>query len=96
MTEPRIYVDFNEMLDTDLVLLSKSDLKLDSQGNEVRFKEGDVIKVYMDDIDENGQEDYLIAEGIVERNTKKEGWGAIAKWNCRINKNGIRHESDLH
>lgn len=95
MKEPRIYVDFNEMLDNDLVLLSKTDSKHDSDGNLVFFKEGMSIQIYTDDVDENGNQDNLIAEGMVEVNTVKKGaWGSIAKWNCRINKNGIRHESD--
>ena len=95
MKQPRIYVDFNEMLDVDLVLLSKGDTKLDSLGNEVKLEDGMSVNIYMDDEDEFGREDNLIAEGIVELNIEKEGtWGAIAKWNCRIDKNGIRHESE--
>lgn len=95
MKEPRIYVDFNEMLEEDLVLLSKEDSKLDSAGNFVQFYEGLPIKIYMDDIDEYGNIDNLLAEGIVEKNTITEGWGSIAKWNCRISKEGIYHESDI-
>ena len=95
MKQPRIHVDFNEMLDTDLVLLSKSDTKLDSAGNEINLEEGMHVKIYSEDEDEFGRQDNLIAEGIVELNTEKKGtWGAIAKWNCRIDKNGIRRESE--
>lgn len=35
MKQPRIPVDFNEMLDADLVLLSQNDTKVDSSGREV-------------------------------------------------------------
>lgn len=94
MKEPRIYVDFNEMVEEDLVLLSKNDTELDSAGNLVQLSENMFVKIYMDDVDEMGNEDKLIAEGIVERNAITEGWGAIAKWNCRIDQNGIYHESD--
>lgn len=95
MNEPRIYVDFNEMLEEDLVLLSKTDSKLDSTGNMVYLFENKFVKIYMDDLNEVNEIDNLIAEGIVKRNTITEGWGAIAKWNCRINHKGIYHESDL-
>lgn len=36
----------------------------------------------------------MIAEGVVEANKIKSGWGSIAKWCCRIDKNGIRYEAD--
>ncbi|WP_407404110.1 hypothetical protein [Chryseobacterium sp.] len=94
MKEPRIYVDFNEMVEEDLVLLSKNDTELDSAGNLVHLSENMFIKIYMDDVDEANKIDNLLAEGIVERNTINEGWGTIAKWNCRINHKGIYHESD--
>jgi hypothetical protein len=68
MKEPRIYVDFNEMIEDNLVLLSKADFKLDSDGNVVELKEGMFVKIYSDDLDENNNEDNLIAEGIVELN----------------------------
>lgn len=97
MKEPRIYVDFNEMIEDDLVLLSKTDLKEDSKGNFVEFKEGMKVKIYMDDTDDNNREDDIIADGIVEENTyaEKFSWTSEAKWNCRIDKNGIYHESDI-
>ena len=94
MKEARIYVDFNEMLEEDVVLLSQSDIKLDSEGNIVELSEGLFVKIYMPDVDELNNKDNLIAEGIVERNTIIKGFGSVAKWNCRINNKGIYHEYD--
>lgn len=91
--EARIYVDFNEMIEDDLVLLSQTDFKKDSMGNMVELTEGLKVKIYMSDSDEFGIEDNLIAEGTVELNTYG-GWTQAAKWNCRIDINGIYHESD--
>jgi hypothetical protein len=48
MDRPRLYVDFNEMADTDLVLLSKGDTKVDSSGQTVHLEEGMLVHVYMD------------------------------------------------
>ena len=91
--EPRLYVDFNEMLEPGLVLLSKEDTKIDTHGNVVFLREGLHVKIYDDDSDINGNVDNLIAEGVVERNVAT-GWAIAAKWCCRIDGNGIRHESE--
>lgn len=88
----RIYVDFNEMIDFDLVLLSQNDTKLNSDGIEVKLSEGMLIDIYMDDEQSNGLKDNLIASGIAERDHS--GLFEISKWCCRIDANGIQHESD--
>ena len=97
MTEPSIHVDFNEIIENDLVLLSKADLKEDSEGNIIKLREGMKVKIYMNDTNENNVEDNLIAKGFVELNTygNKYIWTSATKWNCRIDKNGIYHESEL-
>lgn len=92
MDKPRIYVDFHEMVEPDLVLLSKADTKQDSSGATVQLYEGLHVSVYMDDADGNGKPDNLIADGVVERNTS-EYWKYVP-WCCRIDAKGIRHESD--
>jgi hypothetical protein len=80
------------MLEPNLVLLSKEDTKVDRHGNVVFLREGLHVKIYDDDsID--GNVDNLIAEGVVERNVTT-SWGAVAKWRCRIDSNGIRNESE--
>ncbi|MCV9929877.1 hypothetical protein OIU83_19610 [Flavobacterium sp. LS1R49] len=88
----RIYVDFDEMIDFDLVLLSQKDTKLNSADIEVELSEGMGIDIYMDDEQANGFKDNLIASGIVERN--RSGLFEISKWCCRIDENGIQHESE--
>jgi hypothetical protein len=94
MKVPRIRVDFNEMIEADLVLLSQTDAKADSSGALIALSEGSVIHVYDDNVDyESGRVDNLIADGVVERHPGV-GWGQVSKWCCRIDKNGIRHESE--
>lgn len=96
MDKPRIYVDFNEMLDDDIVLLSQNDTKIDSAGNTITFYEGMPVSIYMDDVDSNGNEDNLIAEGIViKHDLNKYPWGEHVKWCCRFNRNSWMNESDL-
>jgi hypothetical protein len=93
MDKPRIYVDFNEMLEPNLFLLSKDDTKLDSEGNKVSLREGMKVSVYSDDTDDEGKRDYLLAEAVVEKNTAQVAWAANVKWCCRIDDGGICHES---
>lgn len=96
MDKARVYVDFNEMVDYDIVLLSKDDTKIDSQGNVITFYEGMPVSIYMDDIGDNGEVDNLIAEGIAIKQdlSNYPNWQHV-KWCCRIDSNGIINESDL-
>ncbi len=94
LDRPRLYVDFNEMVERDLVLLSAGDVKTDSSGSSVLLREGLVVDVYMDDIDDKGCADPLIASGVAEL-TAGRGWAPHGKWGCRINPPGIHHLSEV-
>lgn len=89
MDRPRVRVDFNEMIEEDLVLLAQTDDVMDSHGGQVQLSEGMRIHVYEEDPDEDGHPSALIADGTVERNVAG-GWTSAAKWSCRIDSNGIR------
>jgi hypothetical protein len=85
LDKPRLVVDFNEMVADDLVLLARDDEKRDSSGAMISLSEGMRVHLYMDDADENGDPGFLLATGIVERNTS-EGWSAGPRWCCRIDR----------
>ena len=89
----RLLVDFNEMIDKDLLLLSVQDSKVDSSGEEIELSEGKSVFVYEDDYDEKNEKDYLVADGICELNKIKHF--THVKWCIRIDDKGIRHLSDL-
>jgi hypothetical protein len=91
----RFRVDFNELLEQNLVLLSREDTRLTSSGESVLLHEGLAIEVYDEDLDDEGGPDCLVASGIVERNVSSARWAQHVKWCCRIDSNGIQHESDL-
>jgi hypothetical protein len=93
MKRARLYVDFNEMVDSGRVLLAKTDTKVDSAGNVVHLSAGQRVHVYMDELADDGTPDNLIADGTVEPNTAAGSWAA-ARWCCRIDARGIRNESD--
>jgi hypothetical protein len=79
----RIYVDFNNMLENDLVLLSSRDFISDSENVQKRLYAGLKVFVYMADVDENRKEDNLLAQGVVEENPG-DGWNVTTRWCCRI------------
>jgi hypothetical protein len=91
MDKARVRVDFNELVQDDLVLLSKDDLEVDSKGNEVNLYEGLHVSVYESNEYENGAKELLLAEGVAELNDPKTNgeWSKAAKWCCRINSDGI-------
>lgn len=91
---PKFLVDFNEMLEPDLVLLAKKDARTNWLGETVTLRPGMAVDLFMEDFNERGDPDNLVASGTVEEN-KSSGWGAHVKWCCRINSDGIRHESDV-
>ena len=82
MDKARIYVDFNEMVDDNTVLLSKEDTKVDSEGNTITFHEGMPVSIYTDDEDENGEKDNLIAEGVAIQLDLSDysGWQHVKWW----------------
>ncbi len=86
LKEPRIAVDFNELLEENLVLLSKGDFKKDCLGNVVKLKEGMKVKIYEYN-DYKDEEEFLLAQGVVELNVS--GCFEVCKWNCRIDEDGI-------
>jgi len=91
MSRSRLNVDFNELVESGLVLLSKTDEKADHNGHLVSLRDGLEIEVYEDDLDELERPCRLVADGRVERNTAG-GWTSAARWCCRIDEHGIRHE----
>jgi hypothetical protein len=91
---PLFYVDFNELMDFNIVLLSQTDIKKNTEGNDVRLFEGLPVSIYSDDVGVDGKLDNLVAEGIVVPNRFTEHFGHV-KWCCQIDQNGIRHQSDI-
>ena len=67
MDKPYFSVDFNEMIDANTVLLSAGDWRIDAGGVIVQLREGMLVRVYMDDLRENGKIDNLVANGVVTK-----------------------------
>jgi hypothetical protein len=93
MKRPRFYVDFNELIERDLIAPAKDETKHTSTGERF-FGRDWRQKSTLTILNDKGEPDNLIASGVVERNSAVE-WAEQIKWNCRIDSYGIRHESDL-
>jgi hypothetical protein len=92
---PLFYVDFNELMDFGVILLSQTYIKKDFHGNDVQLVEGLPIIIYSDDgVSSDGRPDNLGADGVVIPNKFTDAFPHV-KWCCRIDAKGIRHQSDL-
>lgn len=65
---PRFRIDFNEMVEPDLVLLSQADVRLDVNGLPDRLVKGMQIEVIEDDADIDETPGFLVASGTAEPN----------------------------
>ncbi len=80
---PIIEVDFNELIDEDLLFLSKDSLIEDISGIKINLEEGMDICVYSNDNDDmDSNPGHLISFGRVELNS--EHMTNVVKWNCRL------------
>ena len=86
----RFRVDFNELVESNLVLLAKSDVTPDIHGTPVRLFEGLRIEIIEENAYDDGTLEILFAEGVAEANTHGPSWTQAAAWCCRIDATGIR------
>lgn len=73
LDKPRIWIDFNEFVDSDdegvsVYLFSQCDVVNDSNGSDVEVFEGMKVSVFDVDLDENGNPDALLADGMIVKN----------------------------
>ena len=96
MDKARIYVDLNEMVTDNIVLLSKDDTEVGDRGSIITFYEGMPVSLYSDDESENGETDYLIFEGTaIKYDLSDYPYWRHVKWCARIDWNSFMHESDI-
>lgn len=93
--KPRVYIDLNEMVTEDIVLLSRDDTKLDSQGALVTFYEGMPVSIYSDDGSDAGEWDPLLGEGVALRYDlgAYPQWKHV-KWCLRLDWGSLFHASE--
>lgn len=93
--DKRVWADFNGLFQDETVLcLSHGDTSTDETGATVILSRGLRVTAYMEDLDDAGNRDDLIASGVVEPAPE---WlqSHGSKWILVIDKNGVRHESEI-
>ncbi|MFT3713588.1 MAG: hypothetical protein QM817_38515 [Archangium sp.] len=83
LDRPRVRVLFEDMVETDVVPLSRTDEVFDSSGTRIVLSAGLRLHLYEEDV-EDGKRGYLLATGIAERNDPAPEWNRHARWRCRI------------
>ena len=83
----RFCVDFNEMLESDLLMLSQTDLRQNIHGQPVLLHEGLAVEVQEESLYTDGSHELLHASGVVEAN--RTGTWTHVKWCCRLDADGI-------
>lgn len=84
---PRFSVDFNELLESDLVMLSQTDLRKEIDGSLVLLVDGLPIEVQQESFYDDGTHEVLFARGVVEINST--GTWPHVKWCCRFDSEGV-------
>lgn len=88
MTDSRIYVDFMKTDDEGRLLLTCIGTRRDLEASAIELAEGLVLRVYSDDLDEQGNRDDLVADGIVRFDA------ANHRWVLEVDPKAIRNASD--
>jgi hypothetical protein len=83
---PRISVDFNELVEADLVLLAASDRVHCEDGSELVLVPGLAVIAFERNAYADGTMEYLYAVGHAERNdpSVNGAWTGNAGWCCRF------------
>jgi hypothetical protein len=89
----RVRADFNGLFG-ELLCLSHKDTSEDADGNLITLQAGMALTAFDEDADEHGNRDDLIASGIVEPSPKSLRCLG-SRWVLRIDRNGVRHQSEL-
>ena len=91
MSSPRLRADFNGLFG-EFLCLSHSDTCKDEYGGDVKLAAGMVVTAFEEDYEGDARDD-LLATGIVEASPD---WLQCngSRWTLRIDKRGVRHQSD--
>jgi hypothetical protein len=88
MVKPRIYADFHTADATGRVRLTCVGTEEDLARQGVRLREGLQLILYSDDLNDAGQPDELLADGVATYSDEGKCWVATVDWAA------IRHASD--
>lgn len=88
MVKPRIYVDFHNADPHGRLRLNCVGTVEDLAQQQVELREGLLLTLYADDVDDEGQLDELLVDGFVSFSDEEHCWVAAIDWTA------IDHQSD--
>ena len=80
MNMPEIYADYHDVDDENRVFLTKVGTRRDLAKHGIDLREGLQVTIYMDDADDDGNSDDLMADAVVRYNEQKKCWVAEIDW----------------
>jgi hypothetical protein len=88
MGKPKVYADFHNVDSQGRLRLNCIGTIEDLSHQQVELREGLVLALYSDDLDDQGQPDELLVDGVVSFSAEEHCWVATIDWAA------IRHASD--
>jgi hypothetical protein len=88
MVKPRVYADFHNADSQGRLRLNCVGTTEDLSQQQVELREGLLLTLYSDDLNDKGQPDELLVEGVVSFSEVEHCWVAVIDWDA------IRHVSD--
>ncbi len=88
MRKPKVYADFHNADSQGRIRLNCLGTVEDLAQQQVELSEGLALTLYSDDVDEKGQLDELLVDGVVSFSEKEHCWVAAIDWTA------IHHASD--
>jgi hypothetical protein len=89
MTRPKVYADFHNADPSGRLRLTCVGTLEDLSRQQVELREGLTLTLYSDDLDDKGDADELLIEGIVSFSKEEHCWVASIDWDT------IRHASEV-
>jgi hypothetical protein len=87
MRRPKVYVDFHNADSQGRVRLNCTGTEEDLSRQQIELRKGLPLTLYSDDLDERGQPDELLVDGVVS-SSEEQCWVAVIDWSA------IHHASD--
>jgi hypothetical protein len=88
MVRPRVYADFRNADSQGRIRLNCIGTIEDLSRQQLALRDGLVLTLYSDDLDDKGQLDELLVDVVVSLSDEEHCWVAAIDWNA------IRHASD--
>ncbi len=84
---PRIYADFHNLDDANRIRLTSAGTREDLARQNIQLCEGLALTLFMDDADDDGRPNDLLADATIHFNSQEACWVAAVDWSA------LRHAS---